>query len=247
MKKILVANWKENPLTEKEAILLAKNSDVLGVVICPPSIFLSPVSKVVKSATLGAQDGFYEASGPFTGEVSMSQIKELGAKYVIIGHSKRRELGESEMVIARKVASAIENGLMPIVCVGETSEDRAAGKTKEVVDRQLRSAFSLLPAGIESGRKVYVAYEPIWAISTNKRVGEEVKSDTPESAQTVVRYLQGVARGLPVEVNFLYGGSVNPENAVSFISCQEFSGLLVGGASIKNQEMKQLIKAVSDL
>jgi triosephosphate isomerase len=245
MKKILIANWKENPLTEKEAIVLAKASDESGVVVCPPNIFLLPVLKALKEASLGAQDGFYESTGPFTGEVSMSQLKAAGAKFVIVGHSKRRELGETDSIIAHKVAAALESGLVPVVCVGEAAEERAAGKTKEVVDRQLRSAFSLLPAGTESGRLAYVAYEPVWAISTNQKDVGNLQVDTPESAQTLVRYLQGVVRGLPVNVQFLYGGSVSAENVAGFLRCPEFSGVLVGGASIKVAEIKQIIKEIS--
>lgn len=244
MKKILIANWKENPLTEKEAIALAKASDMEGVVVCPPAIFLRGVGKALKKAQLGAQDGFYESTGPFTGEVSMAQLKAMDVSFVIVGHSKRRELGETESVIAHKVAAAFDAGLTPVVCIGETAEERAAGKTKETVDRQLRSAFSLLPAGMESGRAVYVAYEPVWAISTNQKGEGAAQTDTPESAQTIVRYLEGVARGLPVAVQFLYGGSVSSVNAASFVRCPEFSGLLVGGASLKAAEMKNMVKAI---
>jgi triosephosphate isomerase len=153
-------------------------------------------------------------------------------------------LGESDSVIAHKVVSAFEAGLIPIVCVGETAEEKIAGKTKEVVDRQLRSAFSLLVAGMEKGGVAYVAYEPVWSISTNQKAGLASTVDTPSSAQTVVRYLEGVARGMPIEIRFLYGGSVDSKNLASFLACPEFQGVLVGGASLKPTEVKAMTEIV---
>ncbi len=226
----------------EDALTLAKQVDHQEVVICPPHIFTAAISKVLKKASTGAQDGFYEPHGPFTGYVSMAQLAAVGVKHVIIGHSERRALGEEETVIARKIAAAFEAGLTPIVCIGETAEEHKQGKVKEVVDRQVRSAFSLLPAGsVATSREAIICYEPVWAISTNQVPGMET-ADTPEQAQTVARYLEGIVRGMPVTSRFIYGGSVNQENLAAFLICPEFSGVLVGGASLRVPEFKKMIK-----
>lgn len=246
MTKILIANWKMNPQTEKAAIVLAKACDAEGVILCPPFPFLKAVKQAIKKATLGAQDLCFENGGPFTGEVSALQLKSVGVEYVIIGHSERRaHLGETDELVARKVAAALEAGITPVVCVGETRDERDKGQTREVIDRQTRMAFSLIPAGggqARGGNKqetfnVILTYEPVWAISTNK--GAE--GATPESAQDMINYMQGIVRGLPVVPAFIYGGSVNPENLESFLQCSEVHGGLVGGASLKPAEFKKMI------
>jgi len=244
MSKILIANWKENPMTAAEATTLAKASDAAAVIICPPHVFIAGVAKALKKAALGGQDGFYEPRGPFTGEVSMAQLAASGARYVIIGHSSRRAQGEDDITIAKKIVAAFEAGLTPILCIGETKEDRDGGKTKEVVDRQLRAAFSRIPAEGEQtgGKEMYIAYEPVWAISTNRAKDGAPISDTPEEAQTIVRHLQGIVRGMPVAPKFLYGGSVDVENVGLFLICPEFSGALVGGASLRAGEFKKMIQ-----
>lgn len=242
MPKMIIANWKEHPSTQEEAVALAKASDAPGVVVCPPHLFLPVVAKTLKKAVLGAQDGFYEPAGSFTGFVSMDQLVKAGAQYVIVGHSERRALGEDDTIIARKLVAALDAGMTPILCVGETSQEHLAGKTKEVVDRQVRSAFALLPAGAmgQSQYEIFIAYEPTWAISTSKEVGGGT-AETPEAAQDVVRYLEGILRGMPVRATFLYGGSVSGETIGTFLSCPEFAGVLVGGASLKPAELKEMI------
>src|SRR3989344_4632314 len=145
MNKLIIANWKMNPATTKEAIRLAQESDVEGLVICPPFLFLEEVSKIIKKAKLGAQDCFWEEKGAYTGEISPKELKSLGVKYVIIGHSERRQnLGETDEIVAKKIIAAVNNNLTPILCVGETKEERASGKTEEVVKRELKIGLSLL-------------------------------------------------------------------------------------------------------
>jgi triosephosphate isomerase (TIM) len=246
--KLLFANWKTHPADTGAALTLAKASDAENVVICPPTLFIPAVVKTAKKAQVGAQDGFYEGEGPFTGYVAMSQLKASGARYVIIGHSERRALGEDDTMIAKKVAAACAAGLTPVVCVGETREEHNAGRSKEIVDRQLRAAFSLLPAEAQAvSPDVYIAYEPVWAISTNQPAGMQPVADSPEAAQTVARYLEGIVRGLPVVPHFLYGGSVNEGNVAGFLACPEFAGALVGGASIRSAEFKKMIRLVSEV
>ncbi len=240
--KILIANWKMNPAKETEAVKLAKASDAADVIICPPFPFISDVKKTVKKAIVGAQDMFWQESGAVTGEVSGSELESLGVTHVILGHSSRREtLGETDEIVAKKVAAALAQGVTPILCIGETRQQRDTGQTREVIDRQLRTAFSLIPAGSDDEKPlVYLAYEPVWAISTNQ-AGKPV-AETPTDAQEVIHYIQGIIRGVPITPRFIYGGSVNAENLGLFLVCPEFAGALVGGASLKVAEFKKMIK-----
>ncbi len=242
MNKLLIANWKMHPDTEAEAIKLAKASDAPEVIICPPFPFLSAVSKAVKKAAVGAQDMFWQESGAITGEVSASEIQSLGVRHSILGHSSRRqELGETDEIIAKKIAAALAQKVTPILCVGETRQERDSGRTREVIDKQLRTALSLIPADSGDERPlVYIAYEPVWAISTNQ-VGKPAV-ETPADAQEVIHYIQGIIRGAPITPLFVYGGSVTAENVGLFLVCPEFAGALVGGASLKSTEFKKMIK-----
>lgn len=246
--KIIVANWKLNPATEKEAIKLAKESDLEGLVICPPFPFLEAVAKVIKKAKLGAQDLFWEEKGAYTGEVSGSQLKDLCVEYVIIGHSERRlKLEETDEMVAKKIKAALKDGLKPILCVGETAEERAQGKTREIVGKELRLGLSLIP-GRE--KEVIVAYEPIWAIGTGA-------PDTPENMLEMVEFIYrqlmsyaGATVGefknsktqkLTNSLKIIYGGSVTSKNAEDFLKHKEIRGALVGGASLNSKEIKNII------
>src|SRR3989344_788629 len=236
MNKILIANWKMNPDKEAEAVKLAKAGDAEGVILCPPFPFLKSVSQAIKKAALGAQDACFEANGPFTGEVSPTQLKSVGVEYVILGHSERRaHLGETDEIIGRKVAAALEAGLTPIVCVGETRSERDKGQTREVIDRQIRMAFAQIPAGGKDRYNVILTYEPVWAISTN--AGETA---TIAGVQDMINYMEGIVRGLPIVPAFIYGGSVNADNLASFLKCVEVQGALVGAASLKPAEFKKM-------
>jgi triosephosphate isomerase len=258
MSKILIANWKMNPSSEKEAIKLAKASDFENVIVCPPFPFLGAVKKVLKKAILGAQDICFEAGGPFTGEVSGEQLKSMGVEYVIVGHSERRaHLSETDEIVAKKITATIEAGLTPIVCIGETRSERDKGQTREIIDRQIRMAFSLIPANGGNSKinktsvnqekfNVILTYEPVWAISTNQVTtpGElkEAESATPEIVQDMISYMEGIVRGLPIIPAFIYGGSVNADNLESFLKCPEIHGGLVGGASLKSVDFKKMIE-----
>jgi len=247
MKKLLMANWKMNPKTEKEAIRLAKASDAANVVVYPPFPFLPAVAKALKKATLGAQDLFWEAeTGPYTGEVSARELKSVGVEYVIIGHSSRRALGEKDEVIAKKVQAALSVGLVPILCVGEVLEEREAGRAQEVVDKQLRTVLSQLP--LVAHGQLFVAYEPVWAISTTPHssgLQSLSAEEAPAKSVELIRYMQHMVSTIQMETKFLYGGSVNLKNVQEVFGYDEIDGALVGGASLKAAEFGKMIKEVS--
>jgi len=240
--KIIIANWKMNPQTTEEAIQLAKESDIEGLVICPPFPFLEEVKKTIKKAKLGAQDLFWEPQGAYTGEVSAKELKNLGVEYVIIGHSERRQnLGETDEIVAKKIKAAVEEGLTPILCVGETRAERDAGKTKEVVERELKVGLSLVGQMSKvKGQRLVIAYEPIWAIGTGT-------PDTPENMIEMSKFIRSQVSVVKCQMSgvrcqVLYGGSVTSKNAEDFLKYKEIEGALVGGASLSGEEIKKIVE-----
>ncbi len=234
MAKIIVGNWKMNPATQAEAEKLAGETDVSGLIIAPPFPFLETVGKTLKNAELGAQDLFWENStGAYTGEVSAEELKSLGVKYVIVGHSeRRRNLGETDEMVAKKIKAALDAGLMPILCVGESAEERASGATEAVMERELRIGLSLIGA---SG--LIIAYEPIWAIGTGT-------PDTPENMLNIVQYINKVltAGGYASTPRVIYGGSVTSKNTSDLLQHKEIEGVLIGGASLKPEEIIKIVE-----
>jgi triosephosphate isomerase len=238
MPKLIIANWKENPVTLKEALVLAEASDAPCVAIAPPFPFLGAVRAVVKEANLAAQDVFYEEKGAFTGAVSASQLASVGVTYIIVGHSERRRLGDTDEIVAKKLRAALAQGIIPILCVGESREEHKAGKAEGAIRKQLDVAFSLLT-------KPYtlipiIAYEPVWAISTEPNA----EADTPKNAVYMIQYIKTFMShvALPMLLKYIYGGSVNAKNAESFLKEKEIEGALVGGASLKQEEIKKIIE-----
>ncbi|MEN3010756.1 MAG: triose-phosphate isomerase [Candidatus Bipolaricaulaceae bacterium] len=232
-KPLVAANWKmHKTLREAEEYLrrllaLVGAEPPVELAVCPPFTALARAAELLAGTpiALGAQNGHPQREGAFTGEVSMYQLADLGVKYVICGHSERRHLfGEADAFVAEKVRAAWAYGLIPILCVGETLEERRAGRAWEVVERQL---FAALGDGL-SGPLV-IAYEPVWAIGTGVPAH-------PQDAQAMARRIRAwlVARyGTPgEEVRIQYGGSVKPENAREFLGLPEIQGALVGGASL---------------
>ncbi len=212
-------------------------------VLCPPYTALLAVRALLEGTQigLGAQNLYWEASGAFTGEISPVMLAEL-CQYVIIGHSERRAyFGETDETVQRKVGAALEHGLVPIVCVGETLEENEAGRTAEVVSRQVRNGLEGLDL---SDAGVVIAYEPVWAIGTGRAA-------TPEGANAVVASIirpalaelfgQNIARAVRV----LYGGSVKASNAAEFFQQPEIDGALVGGASLKASEFIPIVQAAA--
>jgi triosephosphate isomerase len=243
----LAANWKMN-MTRREARnlvedLLKTAGPVKGreVLIAPPFQLLAELEPLLKGQTnyhLGAQNLHWEKNGAFTGEVSAPMLRDCGCTFVIIGHSERRAMfGDTNETCARKVAAALAEGLTPVLCVGETLAEREAGKTKEVNVGQLSG--SLKGISVDSGSKLVVAYEPVWAIGTGK-------TDTPENAnQTMAVLREELARlfgeRVAQQVRLLYGGSVKPDNVDAFMAMPHIDGALVGGASLKADSFARIV------
>ncbi|OGY58520.1 MAG: triose-phosphate isomerase [Candidatus Colwellbacteria bacterium RIFCSPHIGHO2_12_FULL_44_17] len=231
--KLIVANWKSNPLSEDEAVKLATATDALGVVLAPPYPFLSSISKVIKKAELGAQDMFWGDIGAYTGEISWHHLQHLNVRYVIVGHSERRKyLGETDGLINLKVKAALKAGLKTILCVGEPyrlKEQNDAEKdafARNYVEHQLDEGLK----GVTETANLIIAYEPIWAIGTGA-------ADTPENTVQMAEFIK---KKVPVKV--LYGGSVTSENSANFLEKKEIDGALVGGASLNAEDFNKMVK-----
>lgn len=239
MKKIIIANWKMQ-LSLKESLALAGqyikkiNTKKNEIVVCPDYAalpFLNPIFKNTGIA-LGAQDCAFHVKGAYTGEVSPVNIRLLGAKYVILGHSERREhLHENSALINGKIKTALAEKLVPVFCVGEKLAEKKTGKTKEYLLQELRHGLKGIK--IKTSADLIVAYEPVWAISTNKGA----KPILPSEADMIQKFIkEQTEKILKKKVRVLYGGSVTANNAAGFLSQENIDGLLVGGASLKLKE-----------
>jgi triosephosphate isomerase len=245
---IIAGNWKMFK-TEEEAFKLAfelkeRLNDVKGakVIICPPFTSLSAAKKGIdnSSISLGAQNMHWEEKGAYTGEISPTMLLTAGCKYVIIGHSERRNLFfETDDWVNAKVKSALKFDLSPIICVGERLEQREANKTEQVVEIQVEGAFNDLTAS-EAERTV-IAYEPVWAIGTGKTA-------TPEQANQVHLFIRELltskyGKECAEKINILYGGSVKPENSEELLSMSDIDGALVGGASLDAASFERITRS----
>lgn len=251
MKKLLIiANWKMNPDAPGRAALLANKIERslarvrnVDVVIAPPFPFLLPIAAVIKRAKLGSQNVFWQDCGPYTGEVSWHQLKHIKVDYVIVGHSERKIfLGETDEMIHDKVRILLENNMTPILCVGE--RERVGDDIPEIVGEQIRAALK----GIKKSllKKLVIAYEPIWAISTMPNA----RPDTPASAFQAVIYIRKVmselyGRTMGDEIQIIYGGSVNAKNIKGFLEEGRMQGALVGGASLDAAEFGEIVAIAS--
>ncbi len=236
-KYIIAANWKMYK-TDSETIkflseFIKKVDDVpeeREVVIAPPFTSLKTAYELIKGSKvkLAAQNMGWEVEGAYTGEISPLMLKDIGCEYVILGHSERREYAkEDDDLIARKVKLAIDNGLKPILCVGERLEEREAGNTFKVVSTQLRGGLKF----IEDYTELVIAYEPVWAIGTGKTATPELAQEVHEFLRKELKTLFGDEKGDSIRIQ--YGGSVKPENVKELMSCADIDGALVGGASLK--------------
>ncbi|ADG83544.1 triosephosphate isomerase [Thermincola ferriacetica] len=244
---IIAGNWKMFKTVEEAIALVSELSkkvqDVEGVeiVVCPPFTALDAVNEVLNDSQIvtGAQNMFWAKEGAYTGEVSPVMIKNVGCKYVILGHSERREyFGETDETINKKIKSAFEHALIPILCVGEKLEQREAGLTEQVVRTQTEGALAGIPAGQVS--QLVIAYEPVWAIGTGKTASDE-------DAQKVVAYIRKVIAELyeadtAQQVRILYGGSVKPENIAGLMKQPDIDGALVGGASLDAESFARIVR-----
>ena len=205
---------------------------------------ISTAAKAFKDLriSVGAENVYFEEKGAYTGEVSADMLKDLGVKYVIIGHSERRELfGETDFTVNKKVLAALEAGLHPIICVGESLEQRELGITMELIALQVKSALAGVPA--EKLRKCVIAYEPIWAIGTGKTATAEQAAEVCTFIRTTVRHLYGarIARSITIQ----YGGSMKPANASELLSQSDIDGGLIGGASLNAGDFMDIINAAN--
>lgn len=242
-RKIVIGNWKMNGRTELGRKLLLDLSQAwtgihhAEVAVCPPFPYLAMAAEILDHTNigLGAQDLSSHQDGAYTGEVSAKMLVDLLCRYVLVGHSERREYHkESNELVAQKFAAASKNGLTPVLCVGETLEQREAGKTCDIVGQQLLKVVE--HCGLSGVAKGIVAYEPVWAIGTGK-------SATPEMAQDVHAYIRDVLGPEGDQVRILYGGSVKPETADGLFQQKDIDGALVGGASLKAEDFAGICRA----
>ena len=249
---MMAANWKMNKtVTEAQqytAALLPRAADAEGVdvAVFAPFTSLPEVARMSEDSAVipGAQNFYYEDSGAFTGEVSAPMLLDVGARAAIVGHSERREIfGETDEMVARKAARAVEADILPVVCVGETKEERDAGEMWEKVSGQVSRVMEELEDGV-SGESVVFAYEPIWAIGTGETA-------TPGDAQDAIGKIRELLRETGGDefadgVRILYGGSVKPENVAEIMSQDDVDGALVGGASLEVESFMSLVEAAGE-
>jgi triosephosphate isomerase len=248
MRRPFVAgNWKMHGSRGENAQLLDELLQALPaqtpaeIAVCPPFVYLWETARLLKSSAvaLGAQSVCAESIGAFTGEVSASMLKDVGCTYVIVGHSERRSIyREDDALVARKFIAAQSQGLVPILCVGESLEERERGATMQVVSRQLQAVLDV--AGVSAFANAVVAYEPVWAIGTGKTA-------TPEQAQEVHAHIRAAIAqsdaNIAASLRILYGGSVKAANAREIFSMPDVDGGLIGGASLKADEFLKICAA----
>lgn len=249
-KYLIAGNWKMNKASSDAVTLAQEVVDAVGnitevnVAMCPPFTALETVSKIVEGSNvaLGAQNMHAQPSGAYTGEVSAEMLRDLYCTYVILGHSERRQyFGETDAGVNEKTLAALDNALKPIVCVGETLEEREAEKTLEVVKTQVTNGLANVPA--DKAENLVVAYEPVWAIGTGKTA-------TPEMAQEVHALIRSLLKDQFGEtadkIRILYGGSMKPDNAAELLDQKDIDGGLIGGAALKSISFVDLVNTAKD-
>lgn len=249
-KTIIAGNWKMNK-TPSETKAFADEFKALlpktkwcDVVLCVPFIDVPAAVRAFKDSRIavGAENLYFEKSGAFTGEVSADMLADLDVKYVIVGHSERRAyFGETDAIVNKKVHAALGVGLNPIICVGESLEQREMGVTMELIALQVKSALSGVAP--EQVRKCVIAYEPIWAIGTGKTATGEQAAEVCAFIRATIRGLYGarIARSVTIQ----YGGSMNPKNAAELLSHEDIDGGLIGGASLKPDQLMEIVHAAN--
>lgn len=249
-KTVIAGNWKMNKNLAEAAELvnglkaeLAGKTLNAGVIVCPPYVSIESVAKLAEGTEIkvGAQNMYFEESGAYTGEISADMLKSVGAEYVILGHSERRTIfGEGDEVINKKIKKALEAGLKPIFCIGETLEEREGGTMKQVIATQVKGGLSGISE--QELKEIIIAYEPVWAIGTGVTA-------SPEQAQEVHAYIRGMLKEMysdqaADEMTIQYGGSVKPDNAKELLGMPDIDGALVGGACLKADSFAGIITAV---
>jgi triosephosphate isomerase len=243
---LIAGNWKMNGSLQSVAELVdgikAGDAGKAELAVFPPAVYLMKVGGMLadSNCALGAQNVCDQQSGAYTGEVAAAMLKECGCRYALVGHSERRSLYlETDQLVAARFAMAVASGLIPILCVGETLDEREQGKTEAVVARQIDAVIDL--SGIGGIAQAVIAYEPVWAIGTGKVA-------TPGQAQDVHAFIRGKLAqldiGIAEQVKILYGGSMNPSNAAELLSQDDIDGGLIGGASLKADDFLAIAQAV---
>ena len=249
-KTIIAGNWKMNKTASdtrafaEELKSLLPRSKWCDIVVCVPSVDIAAAVRAFRDSrvSVGAQNVYFEKSGAYTGEVSAEMLADLGVKYVIVGHSERRALfGETDEIVNKKVHAALDSGLSPIICVGESLTQREMGVTTELIALQLKSALAGVSA--EQARRCVIAYEPIWAIGTGKTATGEQAAEVCTFIRAQLRALYGarIARSITVQ----YGGSMKGSNARELLSHEDIDGGLIGGASLKADEFIAIVHAAN--
>lgn len=240
-KSLVVANWKMNmELRDINEFVNAFNQHQENIVVCPPFPYLFPLKALLQqkglAVSIGAQNVHWENSGAFTGDVSASQLKDIGSEFVIIGHSERRAIGENNQQVNQKTHAALTNLLKPIICVGESKNEKDLKQTHEVVATQVLKALQ----GIEDISNIVIAYEPIWAIGSGQSASAEEAQEVHQVIRSLLIQTYGDAGN---QIPILYGGSVKPANAKEFSSMKDIDGVLVGGASLKADDFTAITQA----
>ena len=245
--KTIIANFKMNPASKKEAgdlfvyyrqkIAALKNVDFI---VAPPFLYLKEaVESGLKTAS---QDCFYEDTGAYTGEISPLMLKNLGVQYVILGHSERRKLGETDEMINKKLQAVVRNGLIPILCVGETKKEKESGIKEEIIKGQLEKDLGLNSKFSILNSRLIIAYEPVWAIGSGDFCD-------PREANKIHEFIRNLlnSRFQILNSKILYGGSVDNKNIASFLQIKEIDGALVGGASLKKEEFARILEIADSM
>lgn len=245
-KPIIAGNWKmNNTIAQTEALLTDLKPLVVDadceVVVCAPFTSLAKAIELTKNSNIevGAENVHWAEKGAFTGEISAEMLTELGVKYVIIGHSERRQyFNETDETVNKRVKAALAAGLKPIICIGETLAEREGGKVEEVLVRQTTGAFADIDA--KELKNIVIAYEPIWAIGTGKTATAQQANDTIKIVRDTIAKLYGKSEADKMRIQ--YGGSMNPKNAKELMAMEEIDGGLIGGASLKALDFSQVVK-----
>lgn len=248
-KTVIAGNWKMNKTPTETKAFMTEFKTIMprgrwcDVALCVPAVCIPAAVRTMRETRIGigAENCNANASGAYTGEIAANMLLDAGCKYVILGHSERRAMGETNADVNAKVLAALDNGLIPIMCVGESLEQREAGITEEWITMQIKTGLASI--GEDKIRKMIIAYEPIWAIGTGKTATAEQAAEVCTSIRTTVRHLYGarIARSITIQ----YGGSMKPGNAAELLAQPDIDGGLIGGASLKPADFVEIINAAN--
>ena len=248
-KTLIAGNWKMNKTPSETKAFMTEFKSILpkgrwcDMALCVPAVCIPAAVRAMRETRvgIGAENCNAHVSGAYTGEISTGMLVDAGCKYVIVGHSERRAMGETDQEINKKVLAILEAGLIPILCCGESLEQRESGITTEWITMQIKSGLLGVPE--EKIRKVVIAYEPIWAIGTGKTATPEQAEEVCESIRTAIRKLYGSKNARAISI--LYGGSMNERNAFELLAQPDIDGGLIGGASLVPEKFVKIIEAAN--